>query len=45
MFQQLNDQKLDESDKKDRLREAGMIAGGLVAVACVVWFLVSHTIH
>jgi hypothetical protein len=45
MFQSLNDEKLDASEKKDRLTEIGWIVGGLVTVGGVVWFLVSHTIH
>ncbi len=45
MFESLNDEKLDAEDKKDRLKEIGMIAGGLLAVGGVVWFLVSNVIH
>ncbi len=44
MFQSLNDEKLDASEKKEKFQEAGWIVGGLALVAGIVWFLVRHTI-
>jgi hypothetical protein len=44
MFQMLNDEKPDASERKERLVEGGWIVAGLAAVAAVVWFLIRHTI-
>jgi hypothetical protein len=44
MFQMLNDEKPDASERKEKLVEGGWIVGGLVGVAAIVWFLIRHTI-
>jgi hypothetical protein len=44
MFQMLNDEKPDASERRDKLVEGGWIVAGLVGVAAIVWFLIRHTI-
>ncbi len=44
MFQMLNDEKPDAAERKEKLVEVGWIVAGLVGVAGVVYFLISHTI-